>query len=55
MSTFDILEQIKQNFDKNYVFSTVEKIPKNLKFGIADIKMKTKSSYEHYFNIHNNF
>ena len=54
MSTFDIFDQIKQNFDKNYIFSTVEKIPKNSKFGIADIK-KRKSSYEQYFNICYNF
>ena len=40
MSTFDILDQIKQNFDKNYIFSTVEKIQKKIRFGIADIKMK---------------
>ena len=55
MSTFDILDQIKQNFEKKYIFSTVEKIPKNSKFGIADIKKRTKSIHEQYFNICNNF
>ena len=55
MSKFDRLDQIKWNLDKNYIFSTIEKIPKNSKFGIADIKKRTKSSYEQYFNICNNF
>ena len=41
MSTFDILDQIKQNLGKNYIFSTFEKIPKNSKFGIADNKKRT--------------
>ena len=72
MSTFDILDQIKQNFDKNYIFFAVEKMKRNSKFGVFVIKMilhllhrfkkmiksalkKTKSSYEQYFNICNNF
>ena len=38
MSTFDILDQIKQNFDKNYSFSTVEKMTSNSKFGVFVIK-----------------
>ena len=55
MSTFNILDQITQNFLKKNVFSNDEKIPKNSKFCIADIKKRTKSSYEQYFNICYNF
>ena len=39
MSTFDTLDQNKQSFDKNYSFSTVEKMTSNSKFGVFIIKM----------------
>ena len=39
MSTFDILDQIKQNFDKYYIFSAIEKMKRNSKFGVFVIKM----------------
>ena len=46
MSTFDILDQIKQNFDKNYIFSAVEKMKRNSKFGVFVIKMNLHQLYQ---------
>ena len=51
MSTFDILDQIQQNFDKTTFFQQL-KIPKNSKFGIADIKNREQ---DHLMNIISTF
>ena len=42
MSIFDTLDQIKQNFDKGYFFSTVKKITSISKFGIKIAKKALK-------------
>ena len=40
MSNFDILDQIRQNIERNYIFSTLQKMTKNTKFGGFVIKIE---------------